>query len=310
MWVIRGSRDIMSVDARSQIVGRLDLELLTAFVTIVDCGSFKRAAAELNLTQSGVSMQMKRLEERVGRRLLHRHGRQIELTEDGRMLYRYARRIVDLSEEARTQLSMPVLSGSVRVGLPEWFAGHRLQRLLGQFTRVHPEVRVVMRADVSSELRRAVQEGKLDLALGVVDQVKDAPTPVYREPLVWVVGDERMLDVREEMPLALFDPPCPYREIAMDGLARCGWRGREVFTSTSLASVRTAVETGLGISVFPESAVRPGLRTLGPAEGFPDLPETRLGIYKAPRILSAPAAHLCNYLEEALHGTASLPAPK
>jgi DNA-binding transcriptional LysR family regulator len=297
----------MNQRTSSSIVGRLDLELLIALVAIIESGSFKQAARRLNLTQSGVSMQIKRLEDRVGQQLLRRHGRQVQMTEAGHILHKYARTIVELEQEARTQLSMPALSGRVRVGLPEWFAGRRLQSLLAQFTRAHPDVHLVMRADTSAELRNALAEGNLDLAVGIIDEQDGSLAPVYQENLVWVVGEEHTLEVSEEMPVALFDPPCPYRELAMEGLAECGWRGHEVFTSGSVASVRTAVEIGLGISVFPESAVRPGLRVLSQTEGFPELPKTRLGIYRSPHIAGTPSEHLCIYLDESLRSEGSLP---
>lgn len=308
----KGSYVAVTGERRGRSIGRLDLELLTAFVTIVDCGGLDLAADELHLTQSGISMQMKRLEDRVGRRLLQRDARRIALSEEGRILYRYASHIVALAEEARAHLSAAngVPSGPVRLGLPEWLTDDALQRLLRRFARAYPLVQVVTHVDASAGLRRGVSEGRLDLALGIVDEVRNAPPPLYCEPLVWVVGDERTLDVGREVPLALFGSPCPYRRIAMDGVAHCGWRGREVFTSTSVATVRTAVETGFGISVFPQSAVRPGLRTLTSSEGLPDLPETRLGIYKAPRILGTPAAHLCDHLEETLSRRRTPPAPR
>jgi DNA-binding transcriptional LysR family regulator len=295
----------MQYQSPKAVIGRLDLELLMAFVTIVECGSFTRAAQRLNLTQSAVSMQIKRLEDRVGRRLLYRHGRRLEMTEPGQLLHKYARRIVDLEEDARVQLSMPPLAGSIKIGVPEWFAGFKLQRLLAEFTRTHPDVHLVMRADASRELRDAVEAGQLDLALAIVEPHSNAPAPAYRERLQWVVGAGRPLDVTGEMPVALFDPPCPYRALAMEGLKTCGWRGREVFTSASVASVRTAVEIGLGISVFPESAVCRGLRVLSDSEGFPPLPDTQLGIYKSPHIAETPAVHLCAYLEKSLEGEAT-----
>lgn len=289
------------------MIGRLDLELLTAFVAIVECGSFTRAAEQLNRTQSGVSMQIKRLEERVGRQLLHRHSRDLALTEDGRTLFNYARRIVDLEEEARARLSGPPLSGEVRIGLPEWFADKRLQRLLAQFTRAHPNIHLTVRTDASSNLRAATRSGELDLALAIFEPGKPNSEVLYREPLSWVVGEEFVLDVNECMPLALFEPPCPYREIATERLEAAGWQWREVLTSASVASVQTAVETGLGISVIPRSAITARMRVLGPDDGFAELPDTELGIHVTPRMQSLPASHLAACLEEALRGPALFP---
>lgn len=278
-------------------VGRLDLELLSAFVAIVECGGFSRAASRLNRTQSAVSMQIKRLEERVGRRLLNRSAHGVSLTEEGRVLFDYAEKILDLNEQARMHFAAPELEGNVRLGLPEWFAGKRLQNLLARFSRAHPRVRLSVRVGPSSDLRDFLQLGTLDLALAIAE-TPDVPRAVYREPLCWVVGRDVTPNVHDEMPLALFDPPCPYREITKQRLGKAGWQWRETFTSSSVASVRVAVEAGLGISVFPQSAVTSDLAVLGPRDGFPTLPETELAIYTAPRLASTPALHLREYLEE------------
>lgn len=288
----------MLESAGRTVAGRLDLELLIGFVAIVDAGSFKQAAAQLNLTQPAISMQIKRLEDRVGCRLLCRSSRASTLTPDGQRLYGYARRIVSLEREARLELSQSRFAGPVRIGVPEWFTGDKLQTALAQFKQGHPDVHFWMEVDTSAALRDAVAAGRLDLALAINESQRE--NPVHSEPLQWVVGTEQALDVSSDMPLALFDPPCPYRELAIDGLERCGWRGREVFTSASVASVRTAVKSGLGISIFPESAVRGNLRVLTRDEGFPELPATSLTIYNAPHIASTAADQLSQYLNEAL----------
>jgi DNA-binding transcriptional LysR family regulator len=94
----------------------LDFELLRAFVAVADCGGFHRAAERLNLTQSTVSQQIKRLELETKRPLFRRTTRSVALTDDGEMLLAGARRLLQLEEAARHRLAAPRLSGTVRLG--------------------------------------------------------------------------------------------------------------------------------------------------------------------------------------------------
>lgn len=274
----------MSIDAKTALPGRLDLELLTGLVAVVEHGSIKAAAEHLHITPSAVSMQLKRLEERVDRRLLDRDPRHLALTEDGKILLGYARRIVDLTEEAHSQLAGPALSGTVRLGLPEWIAGRtELARVLARFRRTHPRVRLEVHADASWVLADLIEQEKLDLALTIMDPYTGIHREsAYREPLIWMMGADAVLEVEEELPLALFVHQCAFRDLALDGLRQCGWRGTEVFNSKSVATIQAAVEAGLGLTVLPKSTLRPGLRALGPDEGFPSLPDVRLEFHRTP----------------------------
>jgi DNA-binding transcriptional LysR family regulator len=298
----------MEVCMTRHTIGRLDTELLSAFVAVVDCGGFTPAAQRLGVTQSGVSMQIKRLEQRVGRSLLERSANPPQPTGDGRMLLDYARRITDLAEQARMRLAEPSLSGTVRVGLPEWFAGARMQRLVARFARAHPNVRLHTFVGASSNLRPMVKRGELEVALAIQGP-NDTAEAVQADQLHWVVGKRETPEIGEELPLALFEPPCPYRDIALNRLTAAGARVREVFTSTSVASMRAAVEAGLAVSVFPESAIGEGLAVLDPSEGFPPLPVSHLAVYRAPMLDSGPALSLANYLEDTMESPQPARAP-
>ncbi|SDG16649.1 transcriptional regulator, LysR family [Limimonas halophila] len=285
----------------------LDLTLLSAFVTIVETGSFGGAAERLNRGQSAVSMQMRRLEERVEARLLQRNAHTVALTPDGQRLFPYAKRIVEMSEEAREVMSGPALAGELRMGIPE-FTSTRMQTVLSRFVRAHPDVHLKINVDASSRLRPAVHAGDLDLALAIRDPEDDAARAVHSERLLWVIGREHTPGIGEAMPLALFDPPCPYREIATGELERFGWRWRETFTSTSVATVRNAVAAGMGLSVFPESAVTDDLRVLGESDGFPALPHTQLAIYENPRHQTETTRQLAAYLADCVREITRVPA--
>ena len=110
----------------------LDFELLRAFVAVADCGGFHRAAERLNLTQSTVSQQIKRLELETKRPLFRRTTRSVALTDDGEMLLGDARRLLQLEEAARLRLAAPRLSGTVRLGVVEEVAGGSLPSALGR----------------------------------------------------------------------------------------------------------------------------------------------------------------------------------
>src|SRR5258708_39308701 len=96
----------------------IDIDQLRTFIAIAETGSFTKAAEFVHKTQSAVSMQMKRLEERLGRPIFTRDGRASKLTEDGERLLDYARRIVKLNVEALAAFSTAELTGRVRLGLP------------------------------------------------------------------------------------------------------------------------------------------------------------------------------------------------
>jgi len=138
----------------------LDLDLLRSFVSVVDAGGFTRAGERVHRTQSTVSQQIRRLEETLGRVLLHRTGKHATPTEEGERLLSYARRILALAEEARDVVARPGSDGVVRLGIPEDFAAaNRLTRLLSRFARSRPGLRLDVRCDLSVKLRSDLERG-------------------------------------------------------------------------------------------------------------------------------------------------------
>jgi len=258
-----------------------DFASLSTLVAVAETGGVQRSAARLGRTPSAVSMQLKRLEERLAVALFVRHSTAMTLTPAGERFYAYAKRLCELAEEARVAATEPGLAGTIHLGLPEWLADSRVQNVLSRFMRANPNVRVQVRVDTSDKLRPAVANGDLNLALAIVAPSDSIDRAVYSEPLRWVVASQGGVPVGDVMPLVLFNPPCPYREVATKAMESCGWHWRETFTSASVASVRNAVENGIGVSVVPESAVHGSLRVLDEGDGFPALPKTHLALYTA-----------------------------
>jgi DNA-binding transcriptional LysR family regulator len=258
----------------------LDLDQLRTFVAIAETGSFTKAAEVVFKTQSAVSMQMRRLEERIGKPIFARDGRASRLTEEGERLLGYARRMVRLSDETVAAFDETELQGSVRLGTPDDYADRFLPEVLARFARSNPRVEVSVVCEPSVNLMELSRAGEIDLA--IVTNCGDVQTEVIRqEPLLWVGSNVHAAEQEEILPLALDKPPCVWREAALDGLASVGRKYRVLYTSGNSTAIAAAVLAGLAVTVVAESALRPGMRVLGEAEGLPRLPKCEIGIIRS-----------------------------
>jgi len=259
----------------------LDVDQLKTFVAIADAGSFTRAGDLVHKTQSAVSMQMKRLEERVGRPLFNRDGRIARLTDDGERLLDYARRIVRLNTECLSSFEDAALTGRVRLGLPDDYADRYLPEILASFSRAHPRAEVTVICEPTPMLFDRVQSGDLDLAI-ITHMESKGPAEIIRvEQLLWVTSSRHAVHEEAPVPLALGRPNCDWRLSATDALEGVGKPFRILFVSWNSTAVGAAVTAGLAVSVLPESAVRSGMRILGPSDGFPALPSCMIGLVRS-----------------------------
>ncbi|MCX2862555.1 LysR substrate-binding domain-containing protein [Paucibacter sp. PLA-PC-4] len=278
----------------------LDLELLHTLVCVVDERSFTRAGERVHRTQSTVSQQIRKLEERLGHALLlrDRSGSQVTPTEQGELLATYARRLLALAQEAEEALGSPdspLLS--LRIGVPEDFDARRMSGLLSGFVARQPGLRLETISGMSSELQRRLAGGELDIAL--VKRVPGEGGPcvaAWPETLVWV-GAGQVLPADEPIPLALFPQGCVYRQRALAGLDQARRRWRIAFGSHSLSGIQAALSSGLGISVLPTTALLPEHRI---CEGLPALPPTELALLSASSSPSAVQRQLLDTLCESL----------
>src|SRR5690349_17974034 len=143
----------------------IDVEQLRTFVAIVETGSFTQAGEVVHKTQSAVSMQMKKLEERLERPIFARDGRGSKLTEHGERLLDYARRIVKLNVEALSAFSDAELSGHVRLGVPDDYADRYLPEIMARFSRAYPGVELTVSCQPSADLMTLIDDNQLDLAI-------------------------------------------------------------------------------------------------------------------------------------------------
>ncbi|MDQ0512682.1 LysR substrate-binding domain-containing protein [Ancylobacter amanitiformis] len=280
----------------------LDIDQLRTFITIAETGSFTKASEVVHKTQSAVSMQMKRLEERVGKPIFARDGRASRLTDEGERLLDYARRIVKLNMEAMASLASAELSGRVRLGVPDDYADRYLPEIMARFSATHPNVELTVVCDPSTDLIDRIDTGDLDLAIVTdCETMHREPEIIRREQLLWVGSMRHSLHLEDVVPLALGRQSCNWRQEAIAMLQALGRPFRILYTSSNSTAVSAAVLAGLAISVLPESGLRPGMRVLGSSEGFPTLPPCRIGLlrnrHEASLLADALATHIVQGLD-------------
>ena len=252
--------------------------LLRALVAIHDTGGFSAAARELNVTQSAISHQISRLEQRVGRPLLKRTTRQVSFTEDGRELLRHATRLLDAIHSLNRHLSPSAIRGVVRFGIPEAVLGTQLTPLLAQFRRLFPYIRLEVTVGMSLDLRRAVSAGKLDLAVVMDAEPLERGELLRREQLQWVAGDSFQRHSTEPLPLALHPPPCVNRATILGALAAREIEWAVAFTCSSTDGIRSAILAGFAVTALCTSQVTSGMRPVVDELALPTLPVFSLGL--------------------------------
>lgn len=261
------------------MVAPLDLDQLKTFVAITETGSFTKAAEEVFRTQSAVSMQMRRLEERIGKPLFEKDGRNNRLTVDGERLLLYARQLLRLNRETLAAFDEESLEGHIRIGMPDDYADRFLPEVMTRFSRSNPRVEMSILCEPTVNLVTHIQQGTLDVAL-----VTDHPASemVRREPLLWVGSANHEAHRRATLPMAFGRPTCTWRQHGCAALDRIDRDYRIMFTSYSATAIAAAVLSGGAITIMPECSLRPGMRVLGEADGFPPLPDCEIGIMRRP----------------------------
>src|SRR4051812_24287243 len=284
-------------DAHAMRIPDLDLDLLRCFVTVAERGGFTAAGAALGLTQSAVSLKVKRLEELVQRRVFERTSRSIALTRDGETLLAYARRILALNDEAVRRLVAPPVAGRFRLGVADHFVPRNLAPLLARFVRTWPEVRLGVEVGRSHELRVAQERGALDLVLGKRRDGETAGRPIWTEGVVWVAAPDWAPPEGRPLPLAMLPAGCMFRDRALAALARAGLGFEVVYTSASLLGVAAAAQAGFALTVLGRGGLPPGLAEV---PGLPALGTVEMCLFGDTAGQNPLAEPLMRFLRESL----------
>jgi DNA-binding transcriptional LysR family regulator len=272
----------------------LDPVLLRTFLAVTDARSFTRAADRLGLRQSTVSQHVRRLEREVGRTLFDRDTHTVELTPDGQAMIGFARRMVEVDQDARSFFAASQLRGRVRFGVSEDFAVTRLPEVLHQFRRTHPQVDLELVVELSGVLHERLAARSLDLILAKRMPGQSHGELVWSEKLVWIGHESLSVDWAEPLPLILYPPPSITRERAIAALAEHGIVWRETCTSASLSGLRAALLARLGITVHALGLIAPGLSVLRDNDVLPDPGDVEFVLDFRAGLREGPAAALAD----------------
>ena len=281
----------------------LDPDLLKAFVAVADHRSFTRAAVMLNRTQSAVSMQVKRLEGRLGVELFNRTRANVDLSSAGEGLLGYARRILALNDEAVARLREHKIEGVVRLGVMDDYGTLVVPRLLAGFVAGYPLIHVEMETGLTSSMPARLGEA-YDLVIAMHPQGRGDGELLRREQAVWAASVSQTVEEQDPLPVALYPQGCLFRKWAIDALDAANRRWRLAFVSHSLAAVESIAAQGLAVTVLKASTFPTRLRTLTSNDGLPPLPAADICLHRAPN-LSRAAALLADHLRTAIRNDAT-----
>lgn len=270
----------------------LPTNLLRSFVAIVDTGSMLNASEKVFVTQSALSLQIKRLEELLQQPLFHRDGRRLILTPSGELMLDYARKVLSLHDEAVAAVTAGQFAGPARIGMVQDFAEMLLSGLLAQFAELHPDAQIYSRIAGTAELLNLLERRQLDIVLGFA--APNDPAAVVHAPMAWF-GEAGLIN-RDPIPIAVLEQPCRFREAAIRVLEDAGRPYRIAVETPNLTTLRAAVQAGLGITCrthlfLRDSPISDGI--------LPALPGVSC-ILQTANALDGPTAHLASLARETI----------
>ncbi|CAG4901832.1 LysR substrate-binding domain-containing protein [Paraburkholderia gardini] len=279
----------------------LDLDVLSMVVAIADAGSFVRGAALVHRSQSALSMQIRALEETLGKPLFVRGPRNVTPTQDGLVLIAYARQMLALRDEAWASIVHPEVKGRVSIGVPDDYASSLLPAVLRKFSATYPKVEIQVMGLPSSALAPLVRDNKIDLAC--ITRVKGLTGDFIRfEPMVWAgAATGREIWKERPLPIAVFGVGSVARANAIHALQRAKIAYRTSYESPSLMGLFSMVEAGLAVAPLARCAVPPHLVQLGRTHGLPKLPELEIVLARSTRSNRPPCDFLAEQILTDLH---------
>ena len=259
----------------------LDTDALRTLVAILQLGSLGRAAERIGRSQSAASQQIRKLESQLGQPLFRRQGRSMVLTETGELVHSYARRILELNDEAVRSVAGMAVEGVVRFGLPGDFAESWLPKALGQFKRAHPAVRVDVEVDRNGLLLERLDRGEFDLVLAMGHGSRADARRLATLPMTWIgpAGTEAAVKAGVPLDLALYNAPCFFRRAGIEALDHASIPWRLAYATASLQSLWAGVAAGLGITLRTTAGIPSSLMRLDERHGLPPLPVVELCLH-------------------------------
>ena len=279
----------------------LDLAALRALVAIADFGGVTRAAQMLNLTQSAVSMQIKRLEDALGQPLLDRTGRGVAPTAAGEQVITQARRMVAINDEVVARLTGPSYEGTLTVHMPHDVVYPHVPRVLRHFAGLYPRLKVQLVVVNTLHALRALAAGDSDLILTTETRCGPGGETLARLPLVWFGAPGGQAWRSRPLPLAQ-SRTCAFRPGIVAALDRAGVDWAAVIDSDSDRTLEAAVSSDMAICALLDGTEPPGLERLGPAAGLPELERFLVNMYARPGAAAPGVLALADLMRRAWDG--------
>lgn len=258
----------------------LDLTALRSFAAVADSGGVTRAAAQINLTQSAVSMQLKRLEAQLGLELFDRSGRAMALTPSGEQLLAYTRRLLAVNDEAWGRLTHPAFEGVVDFGVPHDIIYPHVPGILRSFAAAYPRVKLQLHALYTSGLKDLLARGEMDIILTTEGAVDPGGETLARQQLVWAGAPSGQAWRQRPLRYASCGH-CVFKRPAIEALERAGIPWELAVDSISPAAVDASVAADLAVSVHMQGGVPGACEIIRHGGALPELPEHRVNMYVA-----------------------------
>ncbi len=257
-------------------MNHLNSELLRTFLAVAETGSVTKGAARIFRSQSAASLQIKKLEDLLGQPVFDRHGRGVILTEAGERLLPAARNVARTLDATLRELTSDDLHGKLRIGIPDDQNKAILARIVGEFAQSHPLVELEVTCTLSAGFPDALTSGALDLAIYEVAHPQPGLEILRQERTCWMMSRHHDLLSRDQIPVALFDRDCWWRDAALEDLRAMGRPFRITYSSQSVTGVAAAIEAGIAIGLMGETSMTADLQQLGTDNGFGEMPVSNL----------------------------------
>ncbi|WP_050927596.1 LysR family transcriptional regulator [Aestuariivita boseongensis] len=256
----------------------LDITTLRSFVAVADSGGVTRAAGFLHLTQSAVSMQLKRLEESLNLELLDRSGRGVTLTAAGEQLLGYARRILELNDEAWGRLTAKEYEGEITLGVPHDIIYPAIPQVLRRFATDFPRMQVKLISSPTRALREMFGRGQCDVIITTEDQAGPGGEVLVRLPLVWIGATDGTAWKRDPLPVA-FCSNCIFRPDVLRRLDGADMPWEMVVESDIDNAVEAVVSADLAVTAVIKGSFPRQTGMVDHGGTLPDPGETRIIMY-------------------------------
>ena len=280
------------------MIRNLDMTALRSFVTVADTGGVTRAAQQLNLTQSAVSMQLKRLEESLGQPLLDRSGRGVSLTPQGEQLLSYGRRLLGLNDEVMARMIDKAFEGEIRFGVPTDIVYPHVPSILKRFDREYPRMKINLISSYTRKLKEMLTTGAADLILTTEDEIGSDGETLCTQQLVWVGAPGGSAWRQRPLRLA-FERQCLFKPWAIRALDRAGIDWEMAVDTSSTRTVEASLSADLAVHAILDIAATPRMEIVNHGGALPELPSTRINMYVNRAVTMPPLDALADMVRNA-----------